>query len=136
MTYLYLDKEALYPFGYGLSYSKFQYSDLKITKEVTDGKIKLKAKVFVKNVSDVSGAEVIQLYVSKANSKYSRPIKKLCAFDRIEIPAGETKSVEIEVDLHYLKCFENGDFVLESGSYEFGIGTDSNTLILIDKIEL
>lgn len=136
MTYLYLDKEALYPFGYGLSYSKFQYSDLKMTKEVTDGKIKLKAKVFVKNVSDVSGAEVIQLYVSKADSKYSRPIKKLCAFDRIEILAGETKSVEMEVDLHYLKCFENGDFVLESGSYEFGIGTDSNTLILIDKIEL
>lgn len=136
MTYLYMEEEALYPFGYGLSYSKFQYSDFKMVKVEVDGKIKLKAKVLVKNVSDICGADVIQLYVSKADSKYLRPIKKLCAFDRVEIPAGKSVCVEMEVDLHYLECFENGDFILEAGEYEFGLGSDSSTLTLVDKIEL
>ncbi|MCR4734803.1 MAG: glycoside hydrolase family 3 C-terminal domain-containing protein [Treponema sp.] len=136
MTYLYMEKEALYPFGYGLSYSKFQYSDFKMIKETAASKNKLKAKLTIKNISERSGAEVIQLYLSKPDSKYERPVKKLCAFERVEVAAGQSASVEMDVELHYLECFENGDFILEAGTYEFGLGTDSSRIILKDKIEL
>ncbi|MCQ2591342.1 MAG: glycoside hydrolase family 3 C-terminal domain-containing protein [Treponema sp.] len=137
MTYLYMEKEPLYPFGYGLSYSKFEYSDFKVWKNVTDnGKIELKASVSVKNDSAVDGAEVVQLYVKKTDSQYIRPVKKLCGFERIEIPAGKTRCVEIDIDVHYLECFENGDFVLEKGIYKFAVGTDSKNLCLEEQITL
>lgn len=136
MTYLYMDKEPLYPFGYGLSYSKFEYSDFKMNKISVADKTRVTASVSIKNVSDVDGAEVVQLYVSKNDSKYVRPVKKLCAFERVEIPAGKCVPVEMEVDLHYLECFEDGDFILESGVYQFGVGTNSNAISLKEKIEL
>lgn len=136
MTYLYMEKEPLYPFGYGLSYSKFEYSDFKMNKVSSAGKTKLTATVTVKNVSDVDGAEVVQLYVSKSDSKYVRPVKKLCGFERVEIPSGKCATVTMEVDLHYLECFENGDFVLEAGKYQFGVGTNSSAINLVDKVEL
>lgn len=123
MTYLYMDKEPLYPFGYGLSYSKFEHSDFKLTKKEDGGKIKLTASVLVKNISDVDGAEVVQLYVSKSDSTYKRPVKKMCAFERVEIGAGETKGIILDVDLHYLECFDGGNFVFEKGVYAFGIKT-------------
>ncbi|MCQ2575901.1 MAG: glycoside hydrolase family 3 C-terminal domain-containing protein, partial [Treponema sp.] len=140
MTYLYMEKEPLYPFGYGLSYSKFEYTNLKLERDTEgtgkDKKVSLTATITVKNTSTVDGAEVVQLYVCKPDSKYVRPVKKLCAFERKEIKAGETAVVILEIDPHYLEVFEDGKFVLESGKYTFAAGTSSGDLPLKAEINL
>ena len=134
MTYLYMDKEPLYPFGYGKSYSEFKYNSIKLEKNCTNNEIKLKAIINVENLSKIDGAEVVQLYVSKSDSKYVRPCKKLCGFQRVEIEAGKTVEVVIEIDLHYLECFEKGEFILENGNYNFSAGGNSLQLPLKAEI--
>lgn len=129
-------EEPLYPFGYGLSYSKFKYERLDIRAFHKDGKLKISVIVSVKNISEVDGAEVVQLYVAKKDSKYNRPAKKLCAFERVEIPAGKTVEVNMEIDPHYLEVFEKGEFVLEEGKYEFTVGRNSKDDLLSLQINL
>lgn len=130
MTYLYMNKKALYPFGYGLSYSKFEYSKFSLKKTKENGKLVLKASVTVKNTSTVDGAEVVQLYFRMKNSQYKRPLIKLCSFGRKEIAAGKSETIELTVDPHYLEVFENNKFALEKGTYTFGIGKDCENMIL------
>lgn len=136
MTYLYMDKKPLYPFGYGLSYSTFEYKNLKLNRVTENGKVKLTATVTVSNTSKVDGAEVVQIYVSKPDSKFVRPVKKLCGFSRNEIPAGGTVDVVIDIDPHYLEVYEKDSFVLETGMYTFATGGDCESSGLKADINL
>ena len=122
MTYLYFKGEPLYPFGYGLSYSSFEYSDFKVEKTESG----VKATVCVKNTSNLDGEEVPQLYFTVEDSRVSRADKKLCGYDRISLKAGESKTVCFNVDFHSLEYYDvvRGRFVLEDGVYKFMTGAN------------
>ncbi|HJA67240.1 MAG TPA: glycoside hydrolase family 3 C-terminal domain-containing protein [Candidatus Mediterraneibacter cottocaccae] len=94
--------KPLIPYGFGLSYTTFGFSDLKAE---ADGQI-LRVSVKVNNTGERSGAEVVQIYAGYENSKVDRPVKQLCGFRRIELEAGEEKIVEVEVPFDKLKWYD------------------------------
>jgi len=92
-TYMYFKGEPLYPFGYGLSYSKFEYTNLKVSSEKMANNGSITVTVDIKNVGSRDGDEVVQLYVQFPQSKVVRPIKALKGFQRINVKNGETKTL-------------------------------------------
>ncbi|KAK9476462.1 glycoside hydrolase superfamily [Lipomyces japonicus] len=122
------DKEVLFPFGHGLSYSQFSVSGLKVS--VADGKIQ--ASVSVANVSGPAGKEVIQLYVAQQNPSVSRPRKELKAFKKVSLEPGQSKLVEFELEQNEATSFydENEDaWTSEADVYKVLIGTSSDKII-------
>ena len=120
----------LYPFGHGLSYSNFKYSEF-IVKEVIDDKISI--SVDVTNDSDFDGEEVIQLYFRDSYSSVTRPVKELVRYKRVMISSGETVTVDFEVDVEDLAFYDiNMNLCVEMGEFEFMVGgsSDNNYLIL------
>lgn len=127
-TSFYLDSgnKPLFPFGYGLSYSKFVYSDLHLsTSEITKGE-KLTAEVTIKNKSDRDGTEVVQLYVQDLVGSIARPIKELKSFRRVPIKAGESQKVTFTLTADDL-AFYGRDLkkIAESGDFNLWIGSSS-----------
>lgn len=133
-TYMYFKGEPLYPFGYGLSYSTFEYSDLEI---MPDGD-NYKATLTVKNTSERDGDEVVQIYYTALNSAIPRPIKKLCGFERVHIKAGESVKVEARIWRRMLEVYNvrNGENVLETGDYKFVAGASSADIRLEKTIHI
>ena len=127
--YRYYDKhpdEILYPFGYGLSYTEFEYSNL-----VVDGD-ELKISLDVKNIGEIAGKEVVQLYIGKRNATVVRPIKELRGFEKVEIKAGDTKTVEFkltEKDLAYFSAVYH-KWIAEDGVYDVYVGASSQDIRL------
>jgi beta-glucosidase len=118
-----VSNQPLYPFGYGLSYSKFEYSNLKID-ESNPKKVKITASV--KNASTVDGEEIVQLYIHQKTASVVRPVKELKGFTKIKINAGETKEIEFYLTDKELGFYNNsGDFVVESGTFDIMVGTNS-----------
>jgi beta-glucosidase len=135
-TYMYYKGKPLYPFGYGLSYTTFAYSALNVKTPNPDGTINV--SVTVKNTGKRDGDEVVQLYVAFPNSKVARPIKQLKGFERIHIPAGETRQVDLVLqpeDLSYWSV-ETNKFVIEPGKVNILIGASSEDIKLKKQIEL
>lgn len=134
-TYMYFKGTPLFPFGYGMSYSEFSYRSLEI-KQDPDGS--LTAFVTVENTSDTDGDEVIQLYFSVPDSAVSRPIKKLCAFERVHVKAHETVTAELTVREHILQIFDvrREKMITENGSYRFVAGGRSDNLPLSADIKI
>lgn len=95
-TYRYFKGEPLYPFGYGLSYTTFEYSNLEIPEEAKTGE-PVKVKVSVKNTGKIAGDEVVQLYLKDENASVPRPLHQLEGFERIRLQSGESKTVEFEL---------------------------------------
>lgn len=129
-TYMYLKKEPLYAFGYGLSYTSFEYSNLRTDKKslYVDGHII--AHIDVKNTGRSDGDEVVQLYVRHLDSKIQRPIKELKGFRRIFIESGKTVQVQIPInsaDLVYWNS-EKKQYELERGRVELQIGSASDNI--------
>lgn len=127
-TYQYFKGKPLYPFGFGLSYTRFEYSNLKISKPTLSDSILV--SVNVKNTGKWDGDEVVQLYVSYPDSKVERPIKQLKGFKRIFIPEGESKTVEIPLkamDLAYWNI-EKHAFVVEQGKVKLMVGSSSEDI--------
>jgi beta-glucosidase len=136
-TYMYDKNKPLFPFGFGLSYSTFEYSDLKLSQpEIKDGDI-INVSLKVKNSGHVSSDEVVQIYVSFPGSKVERPIKALKGFIRINIPAGESLSVTIPVKAEDLKYWskEKHAFILEKGLVKIMVGASSEDIRLTGQIE-
>jgi len=94
-TYMYFKGEPLYPFGFGLSYTTFEYSNLKTSAPALSAKGSIDITVDVKNTGTRAGDEVVQLYVKHVGSAVERPNKELRAFKRVQIPAGQTKTVTL-----------------------------------------
>ena len=125
-NYIDVSNEPLYPFGYGLSYAKFEYGDLQLSSTTLKGNQKLTATVAVKNTGSLTGKEVVQLYVRDLVGTITRPVQELKGFNKIELAPGETKQVSFEITPELLK-FYNGDlkFDWESGDFEIMVGTNS-----------
>ncbi|WP_121613419.1 glycoside hydrolase family 3 C-terminal domain-containing protein [Mesobacillus foraminis] len=131
LTYMYTKAPVTYPFGYGLSYSSFEYSDFTAPKKA-DGKVPFRVSVKVKNNGSVNTSEVVQLYVKNKKSAYSQyaPQKQLIAFEKVAVPAGETKTVTLSVDPENFAIWDvnKGDFIVEEGQYEFMVGASSEDI--------
>ena len=123
-------KEALYPFGYGLSYTTFEYKNLKLDKKEIPVNGKIQASVEVSNTGLKDGEEVVQLYLRDMVGSLTRPIKELKGFQKIMLKAGETKMVNFTIDAEILQFYTiNKKWEVEPGDFNLWIGTDSKALL-------
>jgi len=121
-----LENTPLYPFGFGLSYTTFTYSNLSLNKSNIKKNESLKVSVNVKNSGSVDGAEVVQLYIRDLVGSVTRPVKELKDFSKIFLKAGETKKVEFTITPEKLKFYDiNMRFVVEPGGFKVFVGTNS-----------
>ncbi|HLO59263.1 MAG TPA: glycoside hydrolase family 3 C-terminal domain-containing protein [Bacteroidales bacterium] len=126
-TYMYDKHTPLFPFGYGLSYTTFEYSPIQTDKKaIRDGQT-LNVTFRLKNTGNADGEEVVQLYASYPGSKVERPIKQLRAFRRVFVPKGQTVEVTLPLKAEDLKYWDvnSNSFVLEKGNVHFFIGGSS-----------
>ncbi|WP_294281775.1 beta-glucosidase BglX [uncultured Chryseobacterium sp.] len=116
----------LYPFGYGLSYTKFKYSDITVSNANPKGNQSIQASVTVTNSGNYDGAEVVQLYIRDMVGSITRPVKELKGFQKVMLKKGESKKVTFEITPENLK-FYNGDlkYDWEPGEFDIMIGTNS-----------
>lgn len=116
----------LYPFGFGLSYTNFTYSDISVSNKTPKGNSKIEASITLKNTGKYDGAEVVQLYIRDLVGTVTRPLKELKGFQKIYLKAGESKIVSFSISPEDLK-FYNSDlkFDWEPGDFEIMIGTNS-----------
>jgi beta-glucosidase len=136
--YGYLDDDGkpLYPFGFGLSYTTFEYSNLVVPKTVTkDGETKV--FVTVKNTGKVKGDEVVQLYLHDELASVARPFKELKAFKRVTLKPGESRNVELVLPYHSFGMWDKDmKFVYEPGVFDIIIAKDAENEIFKEKIVL
>ena len=135
-TYRYMTQAPLYPFGYGLSYTHFEYANLKMEAfEIpADGRINI--SLDVRNDGDRAGDEVVQLYVCYPDSKVARPAKELRGFQRVSLAPGESKTVTFTLEAHQLVYYGNGGFVIEPGTVQVMIGSSSANVRLTGKFRI
>ncbi len=121
-TYRYFTGEPLYPFGYGLSFTKFEYSGLKINKSVNAGQ-NLEVSVDVRNAGKMAGDEVVQLYVSDPSANVPVPIRSLVGVERIYLKAGEKRTVKFTLTPRQMSIVTNdGKRILEPGELNVTVG--------------
>ncbi|MBW6492160.1 MAG: beta-glucosidase BglX [Lentimicrobium sp.] len=125
-NYLDVPNEPLYPFGYGLSYTTFSYSDLALSKNSIKPGESLDVKVTVTNTGNFDGKEIVQLYLRDMVGTVTRPVKELKGFEKVFIKKGESKDVTFTIDIEDLK-FYNYDlsFVSEPGDFKVFVGGNS-----------
>ena len=131
-TYMYLNGKPQYAFGHGLSYSKFTYSNLRLSsKEVSDQDV-IKVDIDVRNAGKIAGDEVVQMYVRDLNRGYVHPISELRGFKRVSISSNETETVSMELPVSSLAYYDTavGDFRIIPGKYEVLIGAASDDIRL------
>ncbi len=125
-NYLDVSNDPVYPFGYGLSYTTFSYSDIKLSNTSLKGNQTLMASVTVSNTGKVDGKEVVQLYIRDVVGSITRPVKELKGFQKIELKAGESKMVTFAITPNDLKFYNyelKNDW--EPGEFEIMIGGNS-----------
>lgn len=132
------DKSPLFAFGYGLSYSKFELSDLKLDSSQISEKKNIKLSLDIKNTGDMDGAEVIQIYISDMESSLPRPIKELKAFKKVFLKKGEKRKIEFEITYKMLEFYhpEMQKWFSEEGAFEILIGNSSDQISLKTQIHL
>ena len=128
-TSFYLDsgKDPLFPFGFGLSYSTFEYSDMTLSSATIPMNGTLTIKAELKNTSNINGTEVAQLYIQDIAASVARPVKELKRFQRVDLKAGETKTIEFQLTTDDL-AFYGRDLVkrVEAGDFNIWVGGNSN----------
>ncbi len=131
-TLWYFDGDVSYEFGYGLSYTTFKYGNVQISKTAITPNDQITVSVDVKNTGKVDGDEVVQLYMRTPDSPASlqRPIKRLKGFERVSIPAGQTRTVSIPVDCSDLWFWDTAHnrITFDQGRYVFEIGSSSKDI--------
>lgn len=126
-NYLDVSNEPLYPFGYGLSYTQFSYSDVKLSSGAMDKNGEITASVTVTNTGRVEGKEVVQLYIRDLVGSVTRPVKELKGFEKISLKAGESKTVNFKITPELLKFYNYDlEYVFEPGEFDLMIGGSSN----------
>lgn len=138
-TYWFCEKEVLWPFGYGLSYTFFDFSKLKLDRlSMTAEEPSLKVTFEIKNTGELQGDEVAQMYVSNMNSKEIQALKKLRSFQRISLQPGERQTIQFELkkeDFSYWSE-KTGDWYAEPGHFEIQIGSSSRDIRLKESVIL
>jgi len=125
-NYLDITNEPLYPFGYGLSYTTFSYSDIQLDKNTLGVNDKITATVSITNTGNYDGEEVVQLYIRDLVGSITRPVKELKGFQKISLKKGESRNITFEISVEDLKFYNNDlEFVAEPGDFKLSIGTDS-----------
>lgn len=127
-----------YPFGYGLSYTTFEYSDLQLSKEKIKDTETLQVSVKVKNTGKMAGKEVVQLYVSDKTNAVMRPVNELKNFVKVELQPQEEKTVTMELNKRSFAWYNTkvNDWYAGSGTYEILIGSSSRDIRLTKTVEL
>lgn len=128
-NYLDVDNDALYPFGYGLSYTTFRFSDITLNRSSIGMDNELVASVTVTNTGDRAGSEVVQLYIRDLVGSVTRPVKELKGFEKIYLQPNESRTVRFTIAPEMLK-FYNADlkFVAEPGDFDVMIGPDNRNV--------
>lgn len=126
-----VNKEVLFPFGFGLSYTQFEYSNLKVNK---DDKIEIKFKI--KNIGKVTGKEIAQIYISQIGPKIYKPNKELKEFVKIELKPNEEKEVIVKLNRESFEYYntEEKSWKIEEGTYQIQIGKSSRDIVLKQEI--
>ncbi|UCH15152.1 MAG: glycoside hydrolase family 3 C-terminal domain-containing protein [Bacteroidales bacterium] len=133
-TYLYFDKPVLYPFGHGLSYTTFEYSQLKLSSEKIKSNGELEIQLNIENTGDYKGDEVIQVYIRDLEASVKVPIRQLKRFKRITLEPQESNTVKFNIPASELSFYdiESNNFVVEQGEFEVQIGSSSQDIRLRD----
>lgn len=138
LTYQYTNAPVTYDFGYGLSYTTYEYGELSIGEQDTDGNFT--ATVSVTNTSDKAGAEIVELYASNPDSTYENyaPKKRLAAFEKIELDTGETKEVTLKVSGEDMALWNSNtdEYEIEAGTYTFEAGASSQDVKATAQAEI
>jgi len=135
-TYMYFDKEPLFSFGHGLSYTEFQYKNLSLNSKEFKIEDEIKVRFEVENIGDMDSDETVQVYVRALESKVNRPKLQLKGFKRILIPKGESIEVEISIPVSELFIWDirKERYIIEKGRYEVLVGASSKDIRLREEI--
>jgi beta-glucosidase len=135
-TYMYLTGNPLYAFGYGLSYTKFSYSNLRISngRLTKDGAVTV--SVDVKNMGPRDGEEMVQMYVAHVGSALTRPQQELKGFLRVMIHAGATRTVIMPLAARFVAYWDGKDFAVESDNVDIRVGGSSDAIALHKQIKV
>jgi beta-glucosidase len=137
-TYMYARAEPLYPFGFGLSYTTFEYTNLSIDQDTLEADGAVGISVDVKNTGTRLGDEVVQLYVRHVNSKVERPRKELKAFGRVTLAPGETRTVALALPTSRLAYWDIGrhSWSVEADEVELQLGSSSADIRLTTTLRV
>ena len=139
--YRYYDRKEMpvrYPFGYGLSYTEFSYSNLQLDKSSMKDTDTLTVSVDITNTGKRAGKEIVQLYVADRTGSADRPVRELKNFAKVSLEPGETKTVRMELNKRSFAWYnvKLHDWYAASGTYEIQIGKSSREIVLCDTVEL
>src|ERR1035437_3214463 len=133
--YLFDDVSALYPFGFGLSYTTFQFNNLKLEKPDIYPHESLKVSIEVTNTGKYAGEEVVQLYIRDRVSSVTRPVKELKGFKKVMLNPGETRTIELTISPEHLSFTNiNMEYVVEPGEFEIMAGSSSRDADLLKTV--
>jgi len=138
LGYRYFDKiqqDVLFPFGYGLSFTTFEYSDLVISQTELSTPYELQVSVTVKNTGSVDGAEVVQVYVGAVDSTVFRPEKEIKEFLKVFLKVGESRRVSFSLDSRTFAIYDGG-WVVPGGKYQISVGASSRDIRLQGEINI
>ncbi|MEN8242034.1 MAG: glycoside hydrolase family 3 C-terminal domain-containing protein [Chloroflexota bacterium] len=133
-----VEKEVLFPFGHGLSYTQFEYQDIKLSKSNIGDEDTLEVGLLVKNIGEVPGKEVVQLYVSPVESAVFRPKAELKGFEKVNLQPGETRQLTFTLNRRAFAYYNTAinDWHVESGAYRILIGSSSRDIRLEDQVKI
>ncbi|MGG7149088.1 beta-glucosidase BglX [Clostridium neonatale] len=127
--YIDVENTPLYPFGYGLSYTKFEYGDIKISSDKLTNNSTITASIKVKNVGDIAGYETVQLYIQDIKGSVVRPVKELKGFKKVKLESGEEQNIEFIINEEMLRFYTSSmEFKSEEGRFKLYIGSNSDEL--------
>lgn len=127
--YIDVENTPLYPFGYGLSYTKFAYGDIKISSDKLTNNSTITASIKVKNVGDIAGYETVQLYIQDIKGSVVRPVKELKGFKKVKLESGEEQDIEFVINEEMLRFYTSSmEFKSEEGRFKLYIGSNSDEL--------
>jgi len=128
---------VIYPFGYGLSYTSFEYSDLKIEQQQQSAGNKFRIKFTIRNTGEIAGAEIVQLYIRDKVSSVTTYEQNLRGFERVHLQPGQSKKVVFKVEDEDIKLLDrNMNWVVEPGIFKVMIGSSSEDIRLTDEFEI
>jgi beta-glucosidase len=132
------EKPIAWPFGYGLSYAKFAYSNLKLSSSSFKSDDKLEVSFDVKNTGNVSGAEIAQVYVAPKSTAIMRALKELKGFEKVFLQKGESRTVKITLDARSFAYYNvpKGTWAIEGGTYEILVGASSRDISLRSEVQV